>query len=274
MGLCAEFKGQVVYFVNIYSSCLLAGKHRLWAELVDLKNKFGGGWWCVGGDFNSTREGSEIMGSSVVSRGAESNEFNEFIEMMDLVDVPSIGSRFTWSNKEGRCKSRLDRFLLSEGLIDSWSIIGQKVGDMDISDHAPIWLKANNKGWGPKPFRFNNCRFEDAEFMRFVEDSWKDINVAGNKTFIIKENLKILRTKLRIWNKEKFGWIDLKIEEATKKLNLGVRPPTGSTDDASVRQERDLDRKAVVDDLWKHLRLQESLLRQKSRIKWLKGGDL
>ncbi|XP_058749365.1 uncharacterized protein LOC131622352 [Vicia villosa] len=192
---------------------------------------------------------------------------------MDLVDVPSNGNRFTWSNKVGSCKSRLDRFLLSEGLVDGWKIVGQKVGDMDISDHAPIWLKANDKDWGPKPFRFINCWLEDREFLKFAEDSWKDFAVAGNYTFMLKENLKLLRNKLRIWNKESFGWIDLKIEEAIKVLNSAESQLTGTVDVALARQERELKRKAAMDDLWKHLRLQESLLRQKSRIKWLKEGD-
>lgn len=44
MGICARFKGQVCYFVNIYSSCYIAGKRSLWPELLALKNRFGVGW--------------------------------------------------------------------------------------------------------------------------------------------------------------------------------------------------------------------------------------
>ncbi|XP_058755280.1 uncharacterized protein LOC131628456 [Vicia villosa] len=145
VGIGAEFKGQVCFFVNVYFACHLPGKRRLWAELVELKNKFNSGWWCVGGDFNSIRDGSERHGRSSGCRMNEITEFNEFIDSLELVDIPSIGKRFTWSNKEGNSKSRLDRFLLSAELIDGWKIVGQKVGDWDISDHAPIWLKANDK---------------------------------------------------------------------------------------------------------------------------------
>lgn len=66
MGICAEFKGQVCFFVNIYSSCFIYGKRALWAELVDLKNRMGqAGGVCVcggGGDFNSIRDISERKG--------------------------------------------------------------------------------------------------------------------------------------------------------------------------------------------------------------------
>lgn len=68
---------------------------------------------------------------------------NEFIDYMELVNVPFIGNIFTWSNKEGSVRSSLDRFLLSESLIDSWKIIGHIMGDKDISNHSPIWIKAN-----------------------------------------------------------------------------------------------------------------------------------
>lgn len=109
-----------------------------------------------GGDFNSTREGSKRMGRNLDSKIMESNEFNEFIVMVDLVDVPLIGSRFTWSNKEGSIKSRLDKFMLSEGLIDSWKIVGPKVGDMDIFDHSLIWPQKMTRIGVPNPLESTN----------------------------------------------------------------------------------------------------------------------
>lgn len=61
-------------------------------------------------------------------------EFNEFIDSMGLVDVPSIGSRFIWENKEGSFGSILDKFFISEKLMDKWKIVGQVVDNRDISD--------------------------------------------------------------------------------------------------------------------------------------------
>lgn len=119
-------------------------------------------------------------------------------------------------------KSRLDRFLLSKDLIEGWKIVGQKMGDWDISDHAPVWLKANDKEWGPKPFRVNNCWFEVKGFKSFVEATWCDMQVRGNLAYISKEKFKRLKSILRVWNKVKFGWIELNIEEATKKIKSSV----------------------------------------------------
>lgn len=64
--------------------------------------------------------------------------------------------------------SRLDRFLVSEGLIARWNISGQCIGNRDISDHCPIWLLRSTKNWGPKPFRFINGWFEHKDFNTFV----------------------------------------------------------------------------------------------------------
>ncbi|XP_058726504.1 uncharacterized protein LOC131597858 [Vicia villosa] len=167
LGISAVFNNQVCFFVNVYSSCQLHGKRLLWLELVEWKNRAGPGWWCVGGDFNSIRMSNERQGSILGNRSNEMQEFNDFIDLMDLVDVPVIGKRFTWSNKDGSSKSRLDRFLLSSDLIDEWRIVGQSSWAWDILDHTPIWFKARDVNWGPKPFRVNNCWFDVKDFQRF-----------------------------------------------------------------------------------------------------------
>lgn len=144
LGVCANFNGQVFFFINVYSSCQLEKKRVCWYDLVKLKNKDGPGWWCIGGYFNPVRDKNESIGRSGGNRLLESTEFNDFIEHMDMVDLPSIGNRFTWSNKDGSAKSILDRFLLSEYLVDRWKIFGQLISVKYISDHSPVWLKAND----------------------------------------------------------------------------------------------------------------------------------
>ncbi|XP_050909647.1 uncharacterized protein LOC127123473 [Lathyrus oleraceus] len=217
LGVCAQFKGQIFYFVNVYSSRLLERKIILWSELEKLKNSFGFGWWSVGGDFNTIREKVERVGRNIKIRAINMNEFHEFnelIDYMELVDIPSIENVFTWSNKKGSARRSLDRFLLSESFTGCWKIIGQTVGDKDISDHSPIWIKANDMDWEPKPFRVNSCWFENKDFKVFVEDIWRSSVMEGKQAYIMKEKFKILRNKMRVWNKECFGWLDLKMEEA------------------------------------------------------------
>jgi hypothetical protein len=126
---------------------------------------------------------------------------------MELIDSPVLGKKFTWFKPDGSARSRIDRFLLTEGVLREWKVAGQWVGDRDISDHCPVWVKCPMDNWGPKPFRFNNCWREHRDFMPFVEDCWKSFNVQGKKAFVLKEKLKLLKEQLKQWNREVFGWI-------------------------------------------------------------------
>ncbi|XP_058783757.1 uncharacterized protein LOC131658488 [Vicia villosa] len=111
----------------------------------------------------------ERIGVPSSGNSREIRFFNEFIEEMDLVDLPTIGGNFTWFKSNGKAMSRLDRFLLSKTFVEDWKVDGQHIGERDVSDHAPIWLKDNRKDWGPKSFKFNNMWFKHEEFDSFVE---------------------------------------------------------------------------------------------------------
>jgi hypothetical protein len=55
VGLCLEWgvKKIICFMVNVYSKCDLSSKRRLWRNICMSKEDFGGGKWCVIGDFNS-----------------------------------------------------------------------------------------------------------------------------------------------------------------------------------------------------------------------------
>ncbi|KAI5416727.1 hypothetical protein KIW84_041666 [Lathyrus oleraceus] len=167
--------------------------------------------------------------------------------------------------------SILDRFLISENLILSWNIVGQIVGTRDISDHYPIWLKASSENWGPKPFKFNNCWLNHKYFARLIEEEWLSFKVLERGDFFLKEKLRMLKLSLKKWNVEVFRWIDLKVEEAVKELNvLDFRASNSEVLPLGyLEAKRDLASSVVSN----HLNLNESFLRQKSRAIWLKEGD-
>ncbi|XP_019451799.1 PREDICTED: uncharacterized protein LOC109353895 [Lupinus angustifolius] len=96
--------------VNVYSPNQFHQKLVLWEELFVLKQSIGDSRWCVMGDFNVVRDGSERKGSSTRVDSREMQCFNDWIRRMELVDLPLIGRRFTWVQPGGKCMSRLDRF--------------------------------------------------------------------------------------------------------------------------------------------------------------------
>ncbi|XP_058762952.1 uncharacterized protein LOC131636352 [Vicia villosa] len=122
------------------------------------------------GDFNSITSLDERIGKSTHRYRREIMFFKEFIEDMELVDLPTIGGKFTLIKSNGKAMSRIDRFLLSDCFFEYWKVEGQYIGEREVSDHAPIWLKDNRKDWGPKPFKFNNMWFKHEDFDVFVEE--------------------------------------------------------------------------------------------------------
>ncbi|XP_058754723.1 uncharacterized protein LOC131627880 [Vicia villosa] len=234
------------------------GKRILWNQLLEWKYKFPKGEWIIGGDFNAIKVGVERV-RRVRANRLEMEEFSRVIELLEVVDLPVVGNKFTWINSNGKLKSRIDRILLSEGIINLWKIVAQVTGNRDISDHRPVWIKACNKYWGAKPFKVFNCCYEHPDFENFVKEVWSSQQITGTRAFVLKENIKHLRERLRWWNQRVFGWLDLRIEEDVEKLNELEEEHVSNTiqgnDEAYSR------RKDIQHNIWKNLHYKESVLK-------------
>ncbi|XP_058726606.1 uncharacterized protein LOC131597964 [Vicia villosa] len=234
----------------------------MWEEILTLKEAYKDGEWIVGGDFNAVKDRKERKGKVGTVNSREVELFADFIDRSSLVDVPCKGQKYTWFSGDGKVKSRIDRFLLSSVIVNRWEVVGQLIGDRDISDHFPIWIKTDVANWGPKPFKFNNEWFSLDSFIPFVE---------GRGDFVLKEKLRLLKDKLKVWNKEVFGRIELELEECVHDINLADdRLDTNSSSSFLANFEM---RKEANGNFWKNLRIKENMFIQKSRIKWLKEGD-
>ncbi|XP_058787450.1 uncharacterized protein LOC131661827 [Vicia villosa] len=242
LGIKFRKNNNFFYLVNVYSSCVLDKKRILWRRLLDLKGLFNDGEWIIGGDFNAIKERGERK-----------------------------GKKFTWQGGDGRSRSRIDRFLVSDKVVNDWGIVGQFVGDRDLSDHCPIWLEVDNNNWGPKPFKFNNEWFSIDSFLPFVKKEWEDLKVEGRGDFVLKEKLRLLKGRLNWWNKEVFGRIDLEIEEGVRDINCGDELLNEMEGD--FQSEFLQNRKEATSRFWNKLRIKENMLLQKSRLKWLNEGD-
>ena len=96
--------------------------------------------WVVGGDFNLITSLEEKKGGRRCLE-EECNIFCETIEGPSLVDItPGVGW-FTWNNKrtgDRHIASRLDRFLISESIINLGSEIHSSTLSGRGPDHWPI----------------------------------------------------------------------------------------------------------------------------------------
>ncbi|CAK8576836.1 unnamed protein product [Lathyrus sativus] len=191
---------------------------------------------------------------------------------MNLTDLPVFGIRFTWFNYNGKSRSKLDRILVDDRVISMFSLKNQVVGDRDISDHRPVWLKSNLVNWGPKPFRTFNCWFYHKDFIPFITKSWSSYQVTGSYCSILTKKFQALKSDLRIWNLKVFGWLEVNVEDNIAKFN---KLELESVEDSNP-QAANLDREKLLyqEEMQKNLRIKESMLAQKSRVSWLQNGNL
>ncbi|GKC41107.1 RNA-directed DNA polymerase, eukaryota, partial [Tanacetum coccineum] len=90
-------------------------------------------------DFNEVRVQYDRYGSVFNARGAQI--FNSFISDSGLVEINLGGCHYTWSHKSAKKMSKLDRFLVSENLINNSPNITAISLDRYLSDHRPILLR-------------------------------------------------------------------------------------------------------------------------------------
>nr|GEW81763.1 RNA-directed DNA polymerase, eukaryota [Tanacetum cinerariifolium] len=89
-------------------------------------------------DFHEVRSADERIGSVFNIQGA--SDFNDFISNSGLVDIQLEGYSFTWSHPLASKISKLDRFLVTEGVISLFPYILAICLDRHLSDHRPILL--------------------------------------------------------------------------------------------------------------------------------------
>ncbi|GJU35841.1 RNA-directed DNA polymerase, eukaryota [Tanacetum coccineum] len=151
------------------------------------------------GDFNEVRFASERYGSSFHALNAAN--FNSFIANSNLIDIPLGGYSYTWADKYASKMSKLDRFLVSQGIVDLFPNLTGLVLHRNISDHRPILLKESHVDYGPTPFRLFHSWFSENDFCNVVEDSWKNDGTNDmNAMVLLKNKLKCLKQKLKSWS--------------------------------------------------------------------------
>ncbi|XP_076942563.1 uncharacterized protein LOC143612468 [Bidens hawaiensis] len=158
------------YMVNVYAPQDENEKKNLWC-LIESFMSHHPGMYCLFGDFNLVQFPEERLGSVFSSRNA--TNFNDFVDRLRVVDVPLGGLKFTRVDPAGKKFSKLDRFLLSEGLLDSAPNLEATIICSRLSDHRPIVLKQKEVNYGVVPFKFYNSWLNWEGLDKVVQDSWE-----------------------------------------------------------------------------------------------------
>lgn len=94
-------------------------------------------------------------------------------------------------------------------------------------------------------------------------DTWSGLQDQGRGAFVFKEKLKIMKISLKKWNTEAFGDMNVTRSGLVRRLGeLDTLAESGSLNPMQAKERHE-----VHTEFWRASKLNESILRQKSRDK-------
>ncbi|GJZ98807.1 RNA-directed DNA polymerase, eukaryota [Tanacetum coccineum] len=256
-----------ILFVAVYAPQSPSCKRTLWEYISILIGRWKGEA-IVMGDFNEVRSINERLGS--VFNESSARYFDHFISSSGLVDVNLEGYSFTWAHSSASKMSKLDRFLVTEGILLLYPSLSALCLDRHLSDHRPILLHEVPTDFGPTPFRFYHSWFTLDGFDEMVEQAWLSFSFSDSNGMIrFKKKLQGLKAIIRQWVKEK-KLQQSKVKNSLKKdlqdIDKGL--DCGISSDSILLKRLELLRQ--LHDI-NHMEAKESA--QRSKIKWAIEGD-
>ncbi|GJV39152.1 RNA-directed DNA polymerase, eukaryota [Tanacetum coccineum] len=253
--------------ISVYAPQELSEKRDLWDYLHLIINRWDGET-VIMGDFNEVRSERERFGSVFNQQGTM--VFNNFISSTGLIDLPLDGYAFTWSHKSASKMSKLDRFLLSEGLMELFPHLSAICLDKNLSDHRPILLRETSIDYGPSPFRFFHSWFTMEGFDSFVENTWNSFNIGeANGLIRLKKKLQFLKIAIKAWTKE----AKMKSNEKKFIIQQNLLELDKLIDQGRSNEEILCKRIMLINDLHEINSKNASELSQKAKIRWSIEGD-
>lgn len=148
----------------------------------------------MGGDLNFSMGEAEIWGTSV-RMDELSDFFRHRLSQVGVTNVPPTKMTPTWRNRrmgEDFVAKRLDRFLITDPLLELVDRIRQWVGGLGDLDHNLIILEIAHGGEKPLiPFKFNGDWLKQPDFINLIKDLWIpfDLTVHTITTIHFVDNL-------------------------------------------------------------------------------------
>ena len=261
-----ENQNNVWRLTGFYGAPETRNREESWDLLRRLNSQFKIPWCCLG-DFNELVRIEEKQGKHFRS-DRQMQLFQDVLDGCGFVDLGFIGPPFTWTNNRmgDMTWERLDRVVATPEWLTRFPLARVHHLDCRWSDHKPIWV-----GMEPmlipsrKLFRFEEVWTTNISCEKTIEAAWRE-SKPGVPMYTAWEKIHACRRDLRKWSRNNFGNIQNQISETEKQLK---------TVEALSMQGRDHTQVAILKrrlhDLWDK---NERLWRQRSRVEWLKNGDL
>ncbi|XP_059658543.1 uncharacterized protein LOC132304851 [Cornus florida] len=259
------------YSSFIYASNFAAERLSLWKDINHHSTLFGNSPWLVMGDFNIISNSAEKNGGSVRWNPAI-NAFCECLQQAELEDLRYTGILYTWNNKSfgSACiTKKLDRALINKQWNTSFPRSECTFLTPGVSDHSPILVTIDtNSHTRCLPFKFFNAWCSHPLFLPSVQSTWNHY-IPRTAMFQVVKKLKSLKHILKTNCKVDFLNVDSKLQAVKMELDTCQKDLDLSPSDTQLRL-LDL---SLTKEYTRLSDLQECMLKQKSRMVWLKLGD-
>ncbi|GKB45734.1 RNA-directed DNA polymerase, eukaryota [Tanacetum coccineum] len=256
-----------ILFIAVYAPQQASSKAILWDYISVLLTRWNGET-IVMGDFNEVRSSEERRGSCFNPYSAR--RFDRFILTSGLVDIKLEGYTFTWSHPSATKMSKLDRFLVSDGIYNLFPSITAICLDRHISDHRPILLREVKLDFGPTPFRFYHSWFDLVGFDDMIKEAWRSFSHSDKNAMIrFKKKLQDLKPIIRCWVKDKRSFSMRSKRDTINELGeIDKDLDSGLISETIILRRLELKRKLLnINDM------ESKDYIQKSKVTWAIEGD-
>ncbi|KAL4181745.1 hypothetical protein AMTRI_Chr12g272610 [Amborella trichopoda] len=164
---------------------------------------------------------------------------------MELLDISAAGAKFTWSNNclSNPIMTRLDRFLVNKA-----------------------WAKLYPRGSTRALPKLGYFKCELAWIMEnaldeLIKDAWNNNNAQSWSGYVVAKKVRGVKKEMMKWRKEHKVNYKLKVDETLNKIK-----------ELDIKEWESGD--SIDKELHEWIGADETYCKQRSRIKWLKEGDL
>ncbi|XP_059627500.1 uncharacterized protein LOC132270337 [Cornus florida] len=266
LGQNVDFFTSFVYVANIATD-----RQLLWDDLIHHAHLFSNSPWLLMGDFNVIPNIRETHGGSMRWSNAMT-DFNDYLQETELEDLKFNGILYSWSNKSlgNACiAKKLDRALVNLRWTETFPLSECTFLPPNISDHSPILVTLDLST--PRrhiPFRFFNAWSLHPNFHPSVYAVWTKY-IKGTAMFQVVQKQKLLKHVLRSNCKKEFSEVESKLQAVRLELSVYQMDLDNTPGDHNLRQLE----KTLTTELLRLDDIHEDILRQKSRMSWLRLGD-
>jgi hypothetical protein len=187
--------------IYVYAPQEIGAKKVLWDRLMEIIKRRNEEV-IIMVDFNEVLDAQERYGSIFNSHHA--NIFKEFLYNATVVDVPLDGYMFSLSDNEGSKMSKIDRFFVLEGLLETFPHLFGLILTRHLSDHRPLLLHEVFSDFGPKLFRIYSSWFLEDDFYGVVANAWNHVVNESNSRVRLRTRLNSSNRKLEPGLKQKW----------------------------------------------------------------------